>query len=48
MTWDELIPALDPAAFNVNTVPERLAKIGADPWGEMGKVRQGLPAKFGG
>jgi bifunctional non-homologous end joining protein LigD len=48
VTWGELIPALDPAAFNVNTVPERLAKIGADPWGEMGKVRQGLPAKFGG
>jgi bifunctional non-homologous end joining protein LigD len=47
VTWDELIPALDPAAFNVNTVPARLAKSGADPWGEMGKVRQGLPAKFG-
>ena len=47
VTWDELIPALDPAAFNVNTVPARLAKIGADPWGEMGKVRQGLPAKSG-
>jgi bifunctional non-homologous end joining protein LigD len=47
VTWDELIPALDPAAFNVNTVPARLAKIGADPWREMGKVRQGLPAKLG-
>ncbi len=48
VTWDELIPALDPAAFNVNTVPARLAKIGGDPWREMGKVRQGLPEKFGG
>ena len=47
VTWDELIPALDPAAFNVNTVPARLAKIGGDPWREMGKVRQGLPAKSG-
>ena len=46
VTWDELIPALDPAAFNVNTVPGRLARIGGDPWGEMGKVRQSLPAKF--
>jgi bifunctional non-homologous end joining protein LigD len=46
VTWDELIPALDPAAFNVNTVPERLARIGGDPWREMGKVRQGLPTKF--
>ncbi len=48
VTWDELIPALDPAAFNVNTVPERLARIGGDPWREMGKVRQGLPPKFDG
>ncbi|MFL5139364.1 MAG: non-homologous end-joining DNA ligase [Microvirga sp.] len=48
VTWDELIPSLDPAAFNVNTVPARLAKIGGDPWREMGKVRQGLPAKSGG
>ncbi|MFL5171658.1 MAG: non-homologous end-joining DNA ligase [Microvirga sp.] len=46
VTWDELIPSLDPAAFNVNTVPARLAKIGGDPWREMGKVRQGLPTKF--
>jgi len=48
VTWDELTPALDPAAFNVNTVPARLAKIGGDPWREMGKVRQGLPTKFSG
>jgi len=47
VTWDELSPSLDPAAFNVNTVPARLAKIGGDPWREMGKVRQGLPPKFG-
>jgi bifunctional non-homologous end joining protein LigD len=47
VTWDELIPSLDPAAFNVNTVPARLAKIGGDPWREMGKVRQGLPTKSG-
>src|SRR3954453_18915529 len=46
VTWDELIPSLAPAAFNVNPVPARLAKIGGDPWREMGKVRQGLPAKF--
>ncbi|MFL5226217.1 MAG: non-homologous end-joining DNA ligase [Microvirga sp.] len=47
VTWDELIPSLDPAAFNVNTVPARLARIGGDPWREMGKVRQGLPTKSG-
>ncbi|MFL5164948.1 MAG: non-homologous end-joining DNA ligase [Microvirga sp.] len=48
VTWDELIPALDPVDFNVNTVPARLARIGGDPWREMGKVRQGLPTKFSG
>jgi DNA ligase D len=47
VTWDELIPALDPVDFNVNTVPARLARIGGDPWREMGKVRQGLPTKSG-
>src|SRR5215204_7745522 len=47
VTWDELIPGLDPVDFNVNTVPARLARIGGDPWREMGKVRQGLPTKSG-
>jgi DNA ligase D len=47
VTWDELAPALDPAAFDIRTVPERLQKIGGDPWREIGKIRQGLPAKFG-
>ena len=40
ISWDELSPSLDPAAFNVATVPGRRK----DPWAEIGKVRQRLPA----
>ncbi|WP_440710773.1 non-homologous end-joining DNA ligase [Herbiconiux sp. YIM B11900] len=34
VTWDEL-PSVDPAAFTVLTVPERLRTVG-DPWAGMG------------
>jgi DNA ligase D-like protein (predicted polymerase)/urease gamma subunit len=33
LTWDE-VPGCDPAAFTIETVPERFAKTG-DPWAEM-------------
>ncbi|HEX2726285.1 MAG TPA: non-homologous end-joining DNA ligase [Beijerinckiaceae bacterium] len=39
IAWDELSPNLDPAAFNVTTVPRRRK----DPWADIGKVRQRLP-----
>jgi bifunctional non-homologous end joining protein LigD len=44
LTWDELTSALDPQAFTIRTVPGRLEQISGDPWREMGKIRQGLPA----
>jgi len=31
ITWDELADGVDPAAFTVRTIPERLASVG-DPW----------------
>jgi DNA primase len=46
VSWEELTPALDPAGFNIRSVPERLRRINADPWQDIGKVRQGLPAAF--
>jgi DNA ligase D len=46
VTWDELKPSLDPAGFNLHTVPARLEALGADPWTETHKVRQSLPAAF--
>ena len=48
VSWDELTPGLDPAAFSIRTVPGRLKNLGADPWADMGKVRQGLPAALRG
>jgi bifunctional non-homologous end joining protein LigD len=43
LTWEELEAGIDPAAFDIRTVPERLRKS-ADPWREIGETRQRLPA----
>jgi bifunctional non-homologous end joining protein LigD len=32
LTWDELQPELDPVAFNIKTVPERMQRLKADPF----------------
>jgi bifunctional non-homologous end joining protein LigD len=44
VTWEELTPALDPAAFDVRSVPQRLARQNADPWADMAALRQRLPS----
>jgi bifunctional non-homologous end joining protein LigD len=41
IAWDEVAPGLDPRAFTLRTVPGEIARR-ADPWAEMGKVRQAL------
>lgn len=41
--WREVKPGLDPAAFDVRTVPERLRKQRADPWAEFGEAGNTLP-----
>ncbi len=43
LAWEELSPRLDPAGFNIATVPARLSRLGADPWAEMSRVKQRLP-----
>ena len=32
LTWEELTPTLRAADFNLNSIPERLAKLRDDPW----------------
>ena len=43
LTWEEVVPTLDPGSFTVRTVPERVAGLKADPWAEVAGLRQRLP-----
>jgi bifunctional non-homologous end joining protein LigD len=42
--WEEVENGVRPEAFTVETVPDRLAKLGSDPWAEIGKTRQSVSA----
>jgi DNA ligase D len=44
LDWSEVTPALDPAAFTIRTAPERMRRLGADPWAAIFDMRQRLPA----
>ena len=44
LLWDEVKIGVHPESFTVDTVPERLAGLGSDPWADIGKVRQSLSA----
>ena len=44
LEWAELDGKIDPAAFTLRTIPARIAAQRGDPWADMGKVRQRLPA----
>jgi bifunctional non-homologous end joining protein LigD len=41
--WSELNGKLSPDRYTVLNLPSRLARLKADPWAEMGRVRQQLP-----
>ena len=41
ITWDQVAPGLDPCAYTLRTVPDIIART-ADPWAEIGQVRQSL------
>jgi DNA ligase D len=45
LAWNEVTPQLDPARLTLETVPQRLKDIGGDPWREIDKVRQRVPAE---
>lgn len=47
ISWKELTPRLDPAAFNIRTVPARLKRMRKDPWADIGETQQRLPADAG-
>jgi bifunctional non-homologous end joining protein LigD len=43
LEWDEVTVGLDPKAFTVETVPERVRGLARDPWSEMEQTKQPLP-----
>ena len=44
LSWEELPGCPGPGEFTVENIPERLAKLKADPWAGFFSVRQTLPA----
>jgi len=44
LAWAELEAGVDPRRFTIETIPMRLARLEADPWRDMTKLRQRLPA----
>jgi bifunctional non-homologous end joining protein LigD len=44
LTWREVEDGVRSDAFTVRTLPERLATLAKDPWEELGRVKQSLPA----
>ncbi|MGE0116968.1 MAG: non-homologous end-joining DNA ligase [Dongiaceae bacterium] len=42
LAWEELDPGLRSDHFTVETLPRRLAGLGADPWRDIGRIRQSL------
>lgn len=42
LRWEELTARLDPQDFTIETVPDRLAKLKADPWDGFFTVKQSL------
>jgi bifunctional non-homologous end joining protein LigD len=43
LSWDEVTDKLDPMAFTLRSVPERLQKLSSDPWAGYYKLVQHLP-----
>ena len=43
LAWDEVSAKLDPAAFTVRSIPQRLSRQRKDPWDEFVTTKQDLP-----
>ena len=43
IAWSELSPSRTPERFTIHTVPQRLAKMKADPWKAYWRSRQTIP-----
>jgi bifunctional non-homologous end joining protein LigD len=43
LAWEELTAKLDPKAFDIRSLPKRLAKSCSDPWAGIGGHTQKLP-----
>jgi bifunctional non-homologous end joining protein LigD len=44
VSWSEVEQGVRPDEFTVETLPQRLAALPADPWAEIGKIRQTISA----
>ena len=44
VSWEEVEQGVRPDEFTVETVPQRLSTLPADPWAEIGKIRQSISA----
>ncbi|MCP3957204.1 MAG: DNA ligase D [bacterium] len=47
LAWDEVQPGLDPAAFTLKTVPERIERMQVDPLAEVLELAPDLPTILG-
>jgi bifunctional non-homologous end joining protein LigD len=46
LRWGELSAGLDPASFNLETVPRRLARVRTDPWNGFFDVKQSISGRL--
>lgn len=44
LTWEELSPAIKPNHFTIENLPARLKRLREDPWRELFRLKQTLPA----
>jgi bifunctional non-homologous end joining protein LigD len=47
ISWAEVEGGVRPDEFTVETVPHRLSALPADPWAEVGKIRQSIHTAVG-